>query len=147
MNKGKGRNRHFGFSKEDWCTWILFSLFFSTLILSFSFLYGHLTVHLIMTFGDLNINRTPCIPITMHGISLFTKPLLHVSYWNRAGPYGLCPSRPPLAFGLWKNFGQRIRLIREVRTCRWVGGGIGMGNTCKSMADSCQCMAKTTTIL
>ena len=22
------------------------------------------------------------------------------------------------------------------------GGGIGMGNTCKSMADSCQCMAK-----
>ena len=27
-----------------------------------------------------------------------------------------------------------------------VGGGIGMGNTCKSMADSCQCMAKTTTI-
>ena len=27
------------------------------------------------------------------------------------------------------------------------GGGIGMGNTCKSMADSCQCMAKTTTIV
>ena len=26
-------------------------------------------------------------------------------------------------------------------------GGIEMGNTCKSMADSCQCMAKTTTIL
>ena len=24
---------------------------------------------------------------------------------------------------------------------REVGGGIGMGNTCKSMADSCQCMA------
>ena len=22
------------------------------------------------------------------------------------------------------------------------GGGIGVGNTCKSMADSCQCMAK-----
>ena len=30
---------------------------------------------------------------------------------------------------------------------REVGGGIEMGNTCKSMADSCQCMAKTTTIL
>ena len=30
---------------------------------------------------------------------------------------------------------------------RVVGGGIGMGNTCKSMADSCQCMTKTTTIL
>ena len=30
---------------------------------------------------------------------------------------------------------------------RDVGGGIGMGNTCKSMLNSCQCMAKTTTIL
>ena len=30
---------------------------------------------------------------------------------------------------------------------REVGGGIRMGNTCKSMADSCQCVAKTTTIL
>ena len=30
---------------------------------------------------------------------------------------------------------------------REVGGGIGMGNTCKSMADSCQCMAKPATIL
>ena len=36
---------------------------------------------------------------------------------------------------------QRDRVEREV------GGGIGMGNTCKSMADSCQCMTKTTTIL
>ena len=26
------------------------------------------------------------------------------------------------------------------------GEGIGMGNTCKSRADSCQCMTKTTTI-
>ena len=36
---------------------------------------------------------------------------------------------------------QRDRVEREV------GGGIRMENTCKSMADSCQCMAKTTTIL
>ena len=36
---------------------------------------------------------------------------------------------------------QRDRVEREEE------GGIGMGNTCKSMADSCQCMAKTTTIL
>ena len=36
---------------------------------------------------------------------------------------------------------QRNRVEREV------GGGIGMGNTCISMADSCQCMTKTTTIL
>ena len=28
-----------------------------------------------------------------------------------------------------------------------VGGGIGMVNTCKFMANSCQCMTKTTTIL
>ena len=28
-----------------------------------------------------------------------------------------------------------------------VGGGFRMGNTCKSMADSFQCMTKTTTIL
>ena len=36
---------------------------------------------------------------------------------------------------------QRNQVEREV------GGGIGMGNTCISMADSCQCVAKTTTIL
>ena len=36
---------------------------------------------------------------------------------------------------------QRDGVEREVRE------GIGMGNTCKSMADSCQCMAKATTIL
>ena len=30
---------------------------------------------------------------------------------------------------------------------REVGGGIGTGNTCESMADSCQCMTKPTTIL
>ena len=36
---------------------------------------------------------------------------------------------------------QRDRVEREV------GLGIGMGNTCKSMADSCACMAKTIAIL
>ena len=36
---------------------------------------------------------------------------------------------------------QRDRVEMEV------GGGIGMGNTCKSMADSFQCMTKPTTIL
>ena len=35
---------------------------------------------------------------------------------------------------------QRDRVEREV------GEGIGMENTCKSMADSCKCMANTTTI-
>ena len=36
---------------------------------------------------------------------------------------------------------QRNRVEREV------GGGIGRGNTCKSMADSCQYMTKPTRIL
>ena len=36
---------------------------------------------------------------------------------------------------------QRNRVEREV------GEGIGMGNTCKTMADSCQCMTKPTAIL
>ena len=36
---------------------------------------------------------------------------------------------------------QRDRVEREV------GEGIRVGNTCKPMADSCQCMTKTTTIL
>ena len=27
------------------------------------------------------------------------------------------------------------------------GGRVRMGNTCTSMADSCECMAKTTTVL
>ena len=31
---------------------------------------------------------------------------------------------------------QRVQVEREV------GGGIGMGNTCISMSDSCQCMTK-----
>ena len=30
---------------------------------------------------------------------------------------------------------------------REVGEGIGMGNTCKSMADSCQCMTRATAVL
>ena len=30
---------------------------------------------------------------------------------------------------------------------REVGEGFRMGNTCTPMADSCECMAKTTTIL
>ena len=33
------------------------------------------------------------------------------------------------------------------RVEREVGGGIGMGNTCNSMADSCQCVTKPTAIL
>ena len=35
---------------------------------------------------------------------------------------------------------------RGIRGEREVGGGIGMGNTCKLMAVSFQCMTKSTTI-
>ena len=48
--------------------------------------------------------------------------------------------------------GRRRQVLRAGKTQRdgmgrEDGGGIGMGDTCKSMADSCQCMAKTTTVL
>ena len=36
---------------------------------------------------------------------------------------------------------QRDRVEREM------GGGVGMGNTCNSMVDSCQCMTKPTAML
>ena len=45
------------------------------------------------------------------------------------------------AWGWCTGKTQRDRVEREV------GGGIGMGNACKSMADSFQCMTKATTIL
>ena len=45
------------------------------------------------------------------------------------------------AQGWWTGKTQRDGIGREV------GRGIGMGNTCKSTTDSCQYMAKTTTIL
>ena len=38
-------------------------------------------------------------------------------------------------------------LIRSIVSEREVGGGIRMGNTCNSMADSCQCMTKPTEML
>ena len=45
------------------------------------------------------------------------------------------------AWGWCTGKAQRDQVEREV------GGVIGMGNTYKSMADSCQCMTKPTTIL
>ena len=44
--------------------------------------------------------------------------VLSLRYWNGAGLYGPCPPCPLPAFCPWKNFSQRISLIREVRTCR-----------------------------
>ena len=40
-----------------------------------------------------------------------------------------------------------IGMTQRDRVEQEVGGGIGMGNTCNSMAESCQCMTKPTEIL
>ena len=45
------------------------------------------------------------------------------------------------AQGWFTGMTQRDGMLREV------GGGFRMGNTCTPMADSCDSMAKTTTIL
>ena len=58
------------------------------------------------------------------------KQITNTGWMHETSAWGWCTGKP-----------QRDRVEREV------GGGIGMGNTCKSMADSCQGMAKTTTIL
>ena len=67
--------------------------------------------------------------------------LKHVNYhmWNRLPVKVRCMRQG--AQGWCPGMTQRDGMGREV------GGGIGMGNTCKSMADSCHCMAKTTLIL
>ena len=38
-------------------------------------------------------------------------------------------------------------LLIDVKRVLWLGGGIGMWNTCNSMADSYQCMTKPTEML
>ena len=42
--------------------------------------------------------------------------------------------------------GTQSGALGQPRGMGW-GGGFGIGDTCTPMADSCQCMAKTTTIL
>ena len=59
--------------------------------------------------------------------------------WNRSPAQVGCMRQVLRAGVLGKT--QRDRMRKEA------GGGFRMGNTCKSMADSCQCMAKNTTIL
>ena len=60
----------------------------------------------------------------------FRERILYFFFLNETSAQGWCTGKT-----------QRDRVEREV------GGGFRMGNTCKSMADSCQCMAETTTIL
>ena len=67
--------------------------------------------------------------------------LKYVSYnmWNRSLVQVQCMRQN--AQGWCTGMTLRDGMGREV------GGGFRMGNTCTPMADSCQCMAKTTTIL
>ncbi|KAB0372819.1 hypothetical protein FD755_015572 [Muntiacus reevesi] len=58
----------------------------------------------------------------------------------RGNAFNFSPLRI-IARGWCTGMTQRDGMGREI------GEGFRMGNTCKSMADSCQCMAKTTTIL
>ena len=58
-----------------------------------------------------------------------------VSLWYRNPPL------PPLFKSLFHQGWCTGKTQRDGME-REAGGGIGMGNTCKSMADSCQCMAK-----
>ena len=62
----------------------------------------------------------------------------------------LCPKFVQVFFKM--NFETSARAWCTGKTQRnWVerevGGGIGMGNTCNSMADSCQCMTEPTEML
>ena len=64
-----------------------------------------------------------------------------------------------VCYQVWKRSPAQVGCMRQVlgagalgrpRGMGWGGrweGGFRMGNTCKSMADSCQCTAKATTIL
>ena len=66
--------------------------------------------------------------------------LKHVYYhmWNRSPVQVQCMRHG--AQGWYNGMTQKDGMGRKV------GGGFRMGNTCTPMADSCQCMAKTTTI-
>ena len=52
----------------------------------------------------------------------------------------------PLQYSWVSLVAQGVKNLQRDLVEREAGGGIGMGNTCKSMADSCQCITKTTTV-
>ena len=68
--------------------------------------------------------------IALKQVKSKVKQITSPSWMHETGAQGWCTGKT-----------QRDGMEREA------GGGIGMGNICKSMAESCQCMAKTTTIL
>ena len=70
------------------------------------------------------------LPHSVMGILSSVKQITSPGWMHETSARGWCTGKT-----------QRDGMEREV------GGEIEMGNICKSMADSCQCMAKTTTIL
>ena len=79
---------------------------------------------------DFRMKRVGFIRKYVLSILSRVKQITSPGWMHEAGVQGWCTGKT-----------QRDGMRREA------GGGVGMGNTCKSMADSCQCMAKTTTIL
>ena len=58
----------------------------------------------------------------------------------------ICKTDDQSEFDAWSR-ALKVGTTQRDGMGREVGGGFGMGDTCTPMADSCPCMAKTTTIL
>ena len=130
-------------AKSDTSEWLTFSLHFHAFM-------STLTLCWLRTFPrakeSLETRECGCPePVT----SPLSKPCVQYPelriLWSN-GPSSL-PGPHGLLLQMWKT--------KALQTCpfkinfmgREVEGGFRMGNTCISMAASCQCMAKTTTIL
>ena len=96
-------------------------------------------------FGSSSISAKRVMSSAYQKLLIFL-PAILISACASSSPvflkmYSACKLNKTSAQGWCTGKTQRDGMGREV------GGGIRMGNTCKSMADSCQCMAKPTTIL
>ena len=67
--------------------------------------------------------------------------------WGGETGNGLFQGFPRAFLGLEQASSPHTGMTQRDGIGSEVGGWFRMGNTCKSMADSCQCMAKNTTIL
>ena len=81
------------------------------------------------TFGLWQKARMGCFERTACILSI-VKPITSPGWMHETSAWAWCTGKT-----------QRDWVEREV------GGGIRMGNTCKSMADSCQCMTRPTVVL
>ena len=77
-------------------------------------------------------------------------PKVQASFWEECSQLGLAWSFLLIRFRertfSYFFFGRNVKFDSNARS-KAVGGGFRMGNTCPPMADSCQWVAKTTTIL